>query len=461
MKKIILSIVLCFIFGCSKKLDLKPDSSLVIPKTLRDFENLLDNTEIMNSTPALAQLSSDEYLIRSYEIWQSLFTPVTRTAYIWQADIFEGETQVYDWTVSYKQVFYSNSILDLLANQDAKKGADWDRIKGWALFARAYAFYNLVSTYSKAYDSTTAGNDLGIPLKLSSSVSELVPRSSVQQSYDQIIKDALESAELLQQDIIQNKKNRPSKVAAYALLARVYTSMREYREAEIYADKSLSLYSKLTDYNTLTILPTTSSFTYNSEETIYFTQQNNPSYSQVTYANGALYGIDTNLISLYNPSDLRKKVYFRINANGNYAMKGINNAIAYPFTGLATDEMYLIKAECLSRRGQTDQATDLLNQLLITRWNPNATIPAKNYQNLVANNATKALEIILTERRKELIWRSLRWTDLKRLNLEGHNITLTRNLSGRIYTLTPNSPKYVMPIPDDEVSLSGIQQNIR
>lgn len=461
MKNIVLFIFLCFLISCTEKLDLKPDSTLVLPSTVSDFENLLDNAEIMNATPALAQLSSDEYLIRSYSIWQSLFTPLTRTAYIWQSDLFEGKTQVYDWVRPYNQVFYCNSILDILEKQDIEKDNDKKRIKGWALFGRAYAFYSLISNYSKAYNSSTASTDLGIPLKLTSAVTEIVQRSSVQESYDRVIKDVLNASELLQQDIPLGKKNRPSKVAAYGFLARVYLSMRKYDEAEIYADKSLALYSILTDYNSLTILPTSSSFTNNSIETIYFSQQFNFDYSQVTYANGTLYGIDTTLVSFYKPSDLRKQIYFRINANGNYAMKGINNAMPYPFTGLATDEMYLIKAECLARRNQVSQSMDKLNQLLITRWNPNATVPAIPYQNITAMNSEEALDKVLLERRKELIWRCLRWTDLKRLNLEGRNITLVRNLSGNIFTLEPNSPRYVFPIPDDEIVLSGIQQNIR
>jgi hypothetical protein len=71
------------------------------------------------------------------------------------------------------------------------------------------------------------------------------------------------------------------------------------------------------------------------------------------------------------------------------------------------------------------------------------------------------LEKILIERRKSLIWRSLRWTDLRRLNKEGKNIELKRKLGDLEFTLAPNSPLYVLPIPDDEIALSGITQNKR
>lgn len=455
MKKILIAIILISFWSCSKKLDLKPDSTLVLPESIQDMENLLDNTEAMNSSPALAQLSADEYFIRSLANWQALFSPITRTTYIWDTDIFQGQSQIQDWSNPYQQIFYCNSILDILEKQGIGNDSEKSKIKGWALFSRAYAFYNLASTFAKAYDPSSAGTDLGIPLKLTSGVTELVPRSSVQQTYDHIIKDVFDASELLQQNIIADKRNRPSKVAAYALLARVYLSMRKYDQAELFADKAMKLYPTLIDYNTLVAKPTGSSFTVNSPETIFFSQQYNTDYGQTTFSSGALYGVDTALIALYTSTDIRKKVYFRINPNGNYAMKGINNSIANPFTGLATDEMYLIKAECLARRSQKDDALKTLNTLLITRFQAGSFVP------ITANSSNDALDSILLERRKELIWRCLRWTDLKRLNLEGRNIVLTRNLGGKIYKLNPNSPRYVMPIPDDEVTLSGIQQNIR
>lgn len=455
MKKICLLLLLCYFFSCSKKLDLRPDSSLVLPESVQDMENLLDNTQVMNLTTALPQLSADEYYIPSTASFESLATPITRAAYIWQSDIFEGKTQIRDWTDPYAQIFICNNVLDVLSKQNSID-ATKKQIKGWALFGRAYAFYTLLSTFSKAYEPGSATNDLGIPLKLTSAVTELVKRNTVQQSYDQVINDALEASDLLSQDIPRDKRNRPSKVAAFALLARVFLSMRQYEKAEFYVDKSLSLYNKLIDYNTLSITPT-SSFTYNSEETLYFSQNNNSAYGQTTYSsNGLYYNVDTTLMQLYEIGDLRKEVYFKLNANGSYAVsKGINSSRGLPFTGLATDEMYLIKAECLARRDQKDEALTYLNNLVKTR------MKTGSYIQVTATNSGEALEKVLIERRKALIWRCLRWTDLKRFNLEGRQQTLIRKLGNETYSLEPNSPKYILPIPDDEVTLSGIQQNPR
>lgn len=459
MKKIICLLAICSLLGCVKKLELKPDSTLVLPVTIQDFENLLDNTQVMNNTVGIKYASSDEYRVKTLAIFESLPRPLMKSAYIWQSNLFNGLAQVEDWTIPYKQIFICNSVLDVLAKQNISIDTDKNRIKGWALFARAYAFYNLVSIFSKGYDSGTALNDLGIPLKLNSSVSEIVQRSSLEETYNQIISDALQASELLQQDIPLDNKNRPSKIAAFAFLARVCLSMRKYDRAEFYADKSIALYATLIDYKSLPVYLKQSSFSINSEETIYFSQDQSPIYG--TMWNGTSTTVDEELIKLYSQNDTRLAVYYRLATNGNYITKGINSISNSPFTGLATDEMYLIKAECLARQGLTSSSMDVLNQLLIKRWDPNATNPVKAYEKLIAATPEIALNNILLERRKALVNRGLRWTDLKRLNLEGRNIVLTRKLGDKIYTLEPNSPRYVMPIPDDELALSGIQQNIR
>jgi len=459
MKRIIFLLLICVTNGCTKKLDLKPDSSIVLPESVQDLEMILDNTDKMNNTLGLAHISADEYIIPSLQIWNSLRTITSRNASIWEKDIYGGETKISDWTTPYGSIYYCNNVLEILSRQDISTDIEKKKLKGWALFGRSYAFYSLVSTFCKAFDRSTASSELGMPLKLKAGIDEIVPRSSLKDSYDQIISDAMEAAELLQQDIIPGKRTRPSKVAAFAFLARVYLSMRTYDKAELYADKTLTLYSKLTDFNTLS--KTSNSFNYDSEEIIYFTRQIT-TYSQLTSAAiSNTYGVNPELIGLYSPYDLRIPIYFQKNTSGNFNLKRINSLTASPFTGLATDEIYLIKAECLARRGETQKSMDFLNQLAEKRWNPNAKIPVTSFQPMTATSPDVALDKILIERRKALVWRSLRWTDLKRLNMEGRNITITRKLDDKTYTLLPNSPRYILPIPDDEVSLSGVQQNER
>ncbi|MBN8856731.1 MAG: RagB/SusD family nutrient uptake outer membrane protein, partial [Sphingobacteriales bacterium] len=77
-------------------------------------------------------------------------------------------------------------------------------------------------------------------------------------------------------------------------------------------------------------------------------------------------------------------------------------------------------------------------------------------------SSAQALDTILVERRKELPFRGVRWTDLRRLNLEGRTITLTRVLNGTTYQLPPNSKLYTLPIPPDVIIFNpNMKQNPR
>ncbi|MBN8786906.1 MAG: RagB/SusD family nutrient uptake outer membrane protein, partial [Terrimonas sp.] len=125
------------------------------------------------------------------------------------------------------------------------------------------------------------------------------------------------------------------------------------------------------------------------------------------------------------------------------------------FTGLATDEVYLINAECLVRKKQIDLALEQLNKLMENRF------IAGTFEPLETGNADLLLEKILIERRKELCFRGIRWQDVRRLNKEGAEIVLRRELNGVEYTLEANSIKYVLPIPPAEIQYSGILQNER
>ena len=125
------------------------------------------------------------------------------------------------------------------------------------------------------------------------------------------------------------------------------------------------------------------------------------------------------------------------------------------FSGLATDELFLIKAECLARAGNASGALSTLNDLLRARY------AQGTFVDLHADDPQQALRLVLQERRKELVFRGIRWSDLRRLNKEGAGIVLTRLLNGKTYTLPANSNKYTLPIPPDEIALNGIEQNPR
>ncbi len=445
--------------ACTKSgfLSEKPSTALVVPSSLKDLQALMEDNNVFTASPVLGELSSGDYYL-PYTTWQALFLPKEQNAYIWAPDLYAGQGNIFDWNKPYQQVFYANVVLDGLAGipQTPANQADWNTAEGSAEFLRAYAFYNLLQVFAPPYDSTTAGSDLGIPLKLSPDVNQLVQRSSVQASYEQVLRDANDVVKLLPASLPALNRNRPSRPAAYALLARVYLSMGAYAKAGLYADSSLKLYGTLQDYNTLSTA-STYQFTNLCPEALY---QSAMCYLQTTGIMVALVyqgtTVDSTLYRSYDANDLRKTVFFKtgtagnINIRPNYA--GITTSL---FTGPATDEMYLDRAECFARQGNTALAMKDLNTLLVNRYRTGSFTP------LSAGSPADALALILQERRKELCFRGLRWTDIRRLNKEGANIILQRVLNGQTYTLAPNSPLYALPIPPDEISLSGLQQNPR
>src|SRR5690606_12084108 len=116
-------------------------------------------------------------------------------------------------------------------------------------------------------------------------------------------------------------------------------------------------------------------------------------------------------------------------------------------------EIYLIKAECEARVGNIATALKTINELLKNRYDGTFT-PFSSDDN------EAVLRFVLNERRKELIWRGLRWSDLRRLNKDIRFAkTISRDVDGTTYTLEPGSPKYVLPIPNSVILNNDMQQN--
>lgn len=439
--------------SCNKDfLDKRQNSSLTIPSSLEDFQKILDADFYLKETPAFGELSSDDYYTAN---WKSITNLSEKNSYIWNKVIYDGTTAVQDWNLPYQQVFYANIVLDGLTKLPItnKNRLDWNTMRGSALFIRSYAFFNLSQIYSPIYDENAASNRLGIPLRLNGNVEEPTIRSTVKETYDQVINDLLMAKDILPNSISETSRNRPTKPAAFSLLARVYLSMREYGKAKNYSDSALSYHNILIDYNTIS---TTASFPFVllNQETIYQSNLYTSSEILLNLRLAGGYFADSTLYKSYTSNDLRKSIFYSASTNvkGSYAERP-------RFSGLATDEVYLIRAECNARAGNAAEAMKDLNDLLKTRWKKlNGQTTFIDY---TAINANDALQKILTERRKELVFRGLRWADLRRLNKEGANITLTRIVDGTTYTLPPNDPRYVAPIPNDVIAFSGIEQNPR
>lgn len=441
--------------GCSRKdfLDENPNTDFLIPNSLKDCRALLDDEPTMKQTPSMGEISSDNFYFG--ESYWDFIEPKTRNIYLWAEKIYiANEGGIDDWNLPYKQVFHCNVVLEALSNipKTNANEKEWNEIKGNALFLRAYAFFNIAQVFATVYDAATANQDLGIPLRLNTNIKEVSTRASVAASYDQIIRDLTEALSLLSDPVPSYYRNRPIKTAVLAMLARVFVSMREYDEALLYADQCLKLYDRLIDYNTENIT-SDQPFTRWNDETLYQSILSNASVlTGIMLGDGI---VDSILFRSYSVNDLRRIAFFGTNTDNQPIPKGNYSGTVLPFTGLATDEVYLIRSECYARKGSVELALNDLNELLVHRWKAGTFIP------FTAGSATEALQLILTERRKELPFRGVRWSDLRRLNKEGANITLKRKFNDSEYILLPGDKKYVLPIPEDVINQSGMPQNDR
>lgn len=419
---------------------------MAVPSSLKDLQAVLDNQDGNSRSPEFLEFLSDNHYLT---LSSFNFAGVGyRLAYNWNGD---AESSNLSWNGPYVVVYDANFVLD---NLDKIKisSADqnsYNQIKGTALFYRSMAFHQLAQLFCKPY-SSTAENDPGIVLRLTSAVEAKSIRSTVQQTYDQIINDLKAAVELLPSSTVIS--TRPNKAAAYGLLARVYLSMRDYVNAGVYADDALKENNTLLDFNTLTpsASPVLPGFASNPEIQLL-------NYGLYYLLEPAHNNVDSTLYQSYNANDLRKTVFFGFNGSshqwvGSYSSDAQKYTI---FNGIATDELYLIRAESKARAGNTSDAMADLNTLLRNRWKTGT------FTDLTAPDAATALNTILTERRKELLFRGLRWSDLRRFNLEGANITLKRVVDGTTYSLPPNDPRWVLLIPNLEISQSGIAQNLR
>lgn len=456
--KTIMFLLVVILFSCNKYLEKKSNTSLVTPDdNLQDLQSLLDGpTMFKATTPTLGEVSADEYFLDDnlFSTAESI-SAGSQNLYTWQ--YYTERPGGNDWSECYGCIYVANLVLDNLKNIDrtSTSAAAFDNIKGSALFYRSYYFLELLWNYAKAYDKATAAKDWGIALRTTSDFNIKSVRSTNEESYDKVIMDAKLSIQMLPDHPLF--PTRPSKGAAYGLLARCYLSMGDFSNSLLYADSALKLNSHLMDYNgdpdIIGSIEDKGIFKEFNKEIIFYSEMNN---NQFLFDTNVFSNIDTSLYRSYRNTDLRKKAYFFQNGNGYRSFKG-SYALKYTyfFSGIATDEMILTRAECYARLGNIDKALDDLNLLLSKRYLSGSFIPLK------IADPKAVLNIILKERKKELVMRGLRWMDIKRLNKTGEDILLKRIIQGQTYSLAPDSDIYALPIPADIIRLTGMPQNAR
>ncbi|WP_165384749.1 RagB/SusD family nutrient uptake outer membrane protein [Sphingobacterium corticibacterium] len=456
MKRTVFFLTILFCLGCGKSfLEKKTNVSDLTPYRIQDYQALLDDASTMNnwSSCQLGTIAADE--IQVDEVALQNFNPYhQRNTYLWyRENLFQGE-QSNDWNRAFQRILYCNQVLDGLAGLTPSEGDTeaWNNVKGSALFYRAYAYYQLAQLFCEVYDAETAVNSLGLPLRKEADITVTVGRSNLQDTYDFMLNDLKTAYDLLPLEPLVYE--RPSRLAVQSLLARIYWNLGKYDEALDESVQVLQTKNILIDYNSVEPNPAPVSIflpiAKNNPEIIFDATMSMPQIASI----GAV-AVNETQIELYEEGDLRKNIYFK-EFNGFTIYLGSYSSRGAPFSGFSVGELLLVAAECEARKGNLERALLYLNRLRSHRFG------SSSFTELISDDQTEILEWILLERRRELVFRGVRWEDIRRLNKEMRfPVTIVKTFLDEKIEIFPGDSRYVFPLPDNAVDLGGLEQNNR
>lgn len=434
--------MIVLLVNCNRFLDEKSDSNLATAETLADNQALLDDYATLASHSTSGEIASDDVFVTDAD-FNTMYDEAMKRLYTWQPSYVSLPTGS-DWENCFRRIKIYNTVLFNLGHYEIGNS---DNVEGQALLLRGAAYLEAAQIWCLAYDKNTAEAKLGLPLRLDPDMNIPSVRSTLQETYSQILVDLHRAAILL--PVNQLAVSRPSKITALAYLSRVYLYMGDYTNALKHGKEALSYHDGLMNFNTLN--PASAYPIKNKNvEVLLPTLMSYSPFLATTKAK-----INNDLYQSYDANDLRKTIFFKPLATGEILFKGNYSGSTTRMTCIATNEVYLNVAEAQAYLDDKTSAMHTLNDLLRTRWKSGTFIE------LSASNAAQALQIIRAERRKELLFRGLRWADLKRYNREGANISLSKTISGQLFTLPPNDLRYAIAIPEDIIKMTGMPQNPR
>lgn len=438
--------------ACDDRLDLQPQQSIdagVALSNEQDLQSAIIGAYGQLGGPSLYgtnfNLLSELQAAENYVTWQGTFASYREVAR--KTMTFANAEASRTWLNGYATI---NTVNNVLANLDRSTDAETRSvIEGEARFIRGIVYFELVRYYALPWGTTTGNTQPGLPLVLtpSTSIEEAnaqVPRSTVAQTYAQVIDDLTQAAALLPDD----NGTRADKYSALAFLARVYLQQSDYAKALDAANQVIS-----SDLFRLSPSVTGPFRNRNTSESIFEIQQNDQNnagtsndglttfYASVPTPDGGAVGrgdvqVNTTFVNSYSATDTRRTELFYVGfrgANRYYTSKYTDFGANIPVIRLA--EMLLVRAECNIRLNSAVGAT------------PAADLNAVRSRAGLPAIAAPTLENVLQERQYELAFEGLRIHDIKRL----------RQSTG---TFAWNAPKLVLPIPKREIDVnSAITQN--
>jgi len=480
MKKTIyslLAITALLFSSCESFTELEPKGKNLLTTT--DQLEMLLNKEYEGCSSDMRQMAGD-MIYADNNVATIISQPVkTRNVIIWTYDeanmdkMAELTSSDQDYTNFYG---YIGTIANpILSKVDAASGTEADKklLKSEALTLRAWSFYMLVNKFAKAYNPATAATDPGIILMTEDKdIQTAQPKSTIEEVYQQILKDANEAIEI---DGLPNSavnKMRFSKPAAYAVKALALLNMQKYDEAEEVAKQAIDINGTINNYNT----------SYLGSTQGYITGGTYPVINRGKKGTDEDYFLNGNLESFnaYTPTTMAnfeaghayKDKMSNMNMMYDYLMDaGVSMLGETGFNltfdlnslwndgGLRSTQMYLTIAECETHKGNYDTAMEYLDKVRVNRIDP------AKYQPLKGTVSTKeeAIKHVKQVTMNEDIYSVNIFIDKKRWNqCDGWKQNYSRTLAGKTYTITPDSKMWIFPFPQSVINNNGnITQNYK
>lgn len=334
------------------------------------------------------------------------------------------------WETSFEAINRYNTVIAGIEGAVAEgiltqeKG---DQYIGECLFLRALTYHNLMIHFALPYN-VEGNNNYGLPIYLkpvndpSAIEAQLaIGRSTVKETYDQILKDLNEAENKLPDAIDTNKIARACKGAAIALKSRVYLHMRDWANVIAEAQK-LEGGRFILETN-----PGTPFTAYSNNNESIFSIANSPddnasvngAMSAMMSARDGGRAMCTSSPTLYNSkfwrADDKRRDLLLYRASDQYYFcdKYQNPQTREEYAPIIRyAEVLLNEAEAAARKGDPDLALIKLNEV---RNRSLADPTTQAYKESDFADKKALVEAILWERRIEFHGEGRRWEDIHRL----------------------------------------------
>jgi hypothetical protein len=466
-KLFFLSVIFLTFFSCKKVIEIQETDFISGPVAFKTVSNCeqgivgayagvnIEMSILLNSTFSDEVKKSEFYNAATTHEWQYSTVDIT---------IRDNFTAV---TPHYRVIDRVNRVLAALPEADSTKSGDnvlRSKLRGEALFLRAFSHFELFRYYSNNYDP--AG--LAMPYLEAPSPLPTTPyeRIAMGPYFQKLIADMAEAKTLLPNSL--SDILRANRLAVSGLQARVALYMKDWANAQTFSTEYINAIplSPRASFGGIWTDANNSELAFKLKRTASVGAKIG-SLFRGTSANASNIGTVTwmpsdKIWNSYDPAnDIRFSTYLKDEpllgtrprriiqkyAGSGYATAAENVADAKVFR---TGEMYLIRADARAELGAftgANSAESDINDLRAAR--------ITGYTNVTFASKDAAIAAIIQERFKELAFEGHRFWDLKRRGLPVERLASDAPTPAGT-TLPAGNFRFVLPIPDAEMKANSL-----